>query len=396
MSRTRIVFFVVVLAAVLIVAGSFFVRWLGQQGGVVKAPAKEKLEVRIVCALPVEPWVREAAKQFNQEKHKLEGQLIEVSVIPMDGLTAMGRYEREEMNPLPTAWIPDSRYLVELVNAAYKEKLGRDVFLTDGEYRARPIAISLFAWGIYQSRAEVLQARYGELDWQAIHDAATAKGGWPELGGDPSWGYFKLVVPNPRKNAGGLAAMVAAAGEYYGKTKIDTADVTNPEFQKWLGELMGAVTDFSSLGAYSVENLALFGYSMGDGGQLLESDLLAHMAGIQTRWEDPLVIVYPKYLTWFDFPFTVWIGPETTALEKNAALEFEKYLLSPEVQQLAVKRGLRPANPEVPVTGQDSLFVRWQEQGAMTVVPRTTAMRSPDREVLMALLRWFDLNVAQR
>jgi len=396
MSRTRIVFFVVVLAAVLIVAGSFFARWLGQQEGVVTAPTKETLEVRIVCALPVEPWVREAAKQFNAEKHTLEGQPIEVSVIPMDGLTAMGRYEREEMDPLPTAWIPDSRYLVELVNAAYKEKLGRDVFLTDGEYRARPIAVSLFSWGIYSSRAEVLREKYGEIDWQAIHDAATAKGGWPELGGDPSWGYFKLVVPNPRKNVGGLAAMVAAAGEYYQKTNITTADVTDPDFQKWLGELMGAVTDFSSLGAYSVENLALFGYSMGDGGQLLESDLLSHMAGIQTRWEDPLVIVYPKYLTWFDFPFTVWMGPETTALEKNAALEFEKYLLSPEVQQKAVERGLRPANPEVPITGEGSLFVRWQEQGAMTVVPRTTAMRSPDRDVLMALLRWFDLNVAQR
>jgi hypothetical protein len=396
MSRTRIVFFVVVLAAVLIVAGSFVVRWLGQQEGVVTSPTKETLEVRIVCALPVEPWVREAAKQFNQENHKLEGQPIEVSVIPMDGLTAMGRYEREEMDPLPTAWIPDSRYLVELVNAAYKEKLGRDVFLTDGEYRARPIAVSLFSWGIYSSRADVLRDKYGEIDWQAIHDAATAKGGWPELGGEAGWGYFKLVVPNPRKNVGGLAAMVAAAGEYYQKTNISTADVTDPEFQAWLGELMGAVTDFSSLGSYSVENLALFGYSMGDGGQLLESDLLANMAGIQTRWEDPLVIVYPLYLTWFDFPFTVWMGPETTALEKNAALEFEKYLLTPEVQQLAVERGLRPANPEVPVTGQGSLFVRWQEQGAMTIVPRTTAMRSPDRDVLMALLRWFDLNVAQR
>jgi len=396
MSRTRIVFFVVVLVAVLIVAGSFLVRWLGQQGNVVTAPAKEKLEVRIVCALPVEPWVRDAAKQFNAEKHTLEGQLIEVSVIPMDGLTAMGRYEREEMDPLPTAWIPDSRYLVELVNAAYKEKLGRDVFLTDGEYRARPIAVSLFSWGIYSSRAEVLREKYGEIDWRAIHDAATAKGGWPELGGEAGWGYFKLVVSNPRKNVGGLAAMVAAAGEYYQKTNISTADVTNPEFQKWLGELMGAVTDFSSLGSYSVENLALFGYSMGDGGQLLESDLLANMAGIQTRWEDPLVIVYPQYLTWFDFPFTVWMGPETTALEKNAALEFEKYLLTPEVQQKAVEQGLRPANPEVPVTGEGSLFVRWQEQGAMTIVPRTTAMRSPDRDVLMALLRWFDLNVAQR
>ncbi len=396
MSRTRIVFFVVVLAAVLIVAGSFVVRWLGQQEGVVTAPSKETLEVRIVCALPVEPWVREAAKQFNQEKHTLEGQPIKVSVIPMDGLTAMGRYERDEMDPLPTAWIPDSRYLVELVNAAYKEKLGRDVFLTDGEYRARPIAVSLFSWGIYSSRADVLRDKYGEIDWQAIHDAATAKGGWPELGGEAGWGYFKLVVPNPRKNVGGLAAMVAAAGEYYQKTNINTADVTDLEFQEWLGELMGAVTDFSSLGSYSVENLALFGYSMGDGGQLLESDLLANMAGIQTRWEDPLVIVYPQYVTWFDFPFTVWMGPETTAMEKNAALEFEKYLLTPEVQQLAVERGLRPANPEVPVTGQDSLFVRWQEQGAMTIVPRATAMRSPDRDVLMALLRWFDLNVAQR
>ena len=52
----------------------------------------------------------------------------------------------------------------------------------------------------------------GEIDWQAIHDAAIAKGGWRELGGQPEWGYFKLVVPNPRKNVGGLLAMVAAAG----------------------------------------------------------------------------------------------------------------------------------------------------------------------------------------
>lgn len=398
MSRTRIVFIVVILLALLIVAGGLIWNRLQQAGGGIPLPPEEKgpMEVQIVCALPVEPWVQEAARRFNEEKHTLEGRPISVSITPMDGLTAMSRYEREEMNPLPTAWIPDSRYLVELVNATYKEKLGRDVFLTDGEYRARPIAVSLFVWGIYQSRARVLEEKYGEISWRVIHDAATAKGGWPDLGGKPEWGYFKLVVPNPRKNVGGLAAMVAAAGEYYEKTDADVADVTDPAFQSWLKELMGAVTDFSSLGAYTVENLALFGYSMGDGGQLLESDLLVNMEGIQTRWEDPLVIVYPKYLTWFDFPFTVWIGPETTAQEKNAALEFERYLLSPEIQELAVQKGLRPANTKVPVTGPESLFVRWQEQGAMTVVPRTMAMRSPGRDVLLALLRWFDLNIAVR
>jgi hypothetical protein len=395
MSRTRLVFVIIILLALLIVGASLLLRWLGSGESPLATP-EPGLEVRVVCALPVEPWVSEAARSFNAEKHELEGRPIQVTIIPMDGLTAMGRFEREEMDPFPTAWIPDSRDLVELVNATYKEKLGRDVFLTDGEYRARPVAVSLFAWGIYASRAEVLRQRYGSIDWQAIHDAAMTKGGWPELGGSPEWGYFKLVVPNPRKNAGGLKAMVAAAGEYYDKNSIDVADVTDPDFQNWLGELMGAVTDFSSLGAYSVENLALFGYSTGDGGQLLESDLLVNMAGIQTRWQDPLVIVYPEYLTWFDFPFTVWIGPETTAAEKNAALEFEKYLLSPEIQKKALERGLRPANPEVPLTGAGSLFERWESQGALVVVPRATAMRSPDRDVLLALLRWFDLNVTQR
>ncbi len=405
MNKTRIIFFVIIGLALLIVVTGLLViqlpKMLGQTPpGVTPTPktSHEPLDVRILAALPVEPWVSEAAKKFNAEDHRLEGRKILVVVTPMDGLTAMGYYDREEMNPLPTAWIPDSRYLVDLVNATYKTKRNRDVFLTDGEYRAKPIALSLFSWGIYASRASVLQARYDDITWQAIHDAAMAKGGWREIGGAdcaacPQWGYFKLVVPNPRKNVAGLVAMVAAAGEYYDKTSITVEDVTNPDFQAWMAELMGAVTDYSS--AYSVEDLALFGYSMGDGGQLLESDLLINMEGIQTRWSDPLVIAYPQYLTYFDFPFTVWMGPETTADEKNAALEFQKYLLSVEQQQEALKRGLRPANLQVSLESSDSLFVKWQSQGAMTLIPRATRMHSPDREVLLALLRWFDLNIGK-
>ena len=57
--------------------------------------------------------------------------------------------------------------------------------------------------------------------------------------------------------------------------------------------------------------------------------------------------------------------------------------------------GRRGQRFEVTLESADSLFVRWQDQGAMTQLPRFTRMRSPDREVLLALLRWFDLNVAQ-
>ncbi len=392
MNKTRIVFFAVVLIALAIVGISIAIQ---QTSGSIPNPTAQPISVRVVTALPIEPWVQDAATKFNAEKHTQDGRTIVVTVTPMDSVTALGKWDRGEFNPVPTVWIPDSRYLVELVNATYSQKLGRDIFLTDGEYRARPLATSLFSWGIYNSRYQVLEKKFGAVDWKAVHDAAIAKGGWPELGGQAAWGYFKLVVPNPHKNAAGLLAMVAAAGEYYDKTTITTEDVTNPKFQQWMKELMGAVTDFSSLSAYSVEDLALFGYSVGDGGQLLESDLLVNMGGIQTRWSDPLKIVYPKYLTWFDFPFTIWMGPETSATEKNAALEFEKYLLSPAVQADAAKRGLRPANTEVSISGSDSLFVKWKDQGSFVVVPRTTRMRPPDRDTLLALLRWFDLNIAK-
>lgn len=417
MNRTRTIFIGIVAAAILIVVVSLLLTSNNNNpdvGLTVERP--DAVTIRVLTALPVEPWVRSAADEFNKGDHTVDGVPIQVEIVAADGLTALGRWDRNEygaipadvrpedlsesdrqaLEDFPTAWIPDSRYLVELANASYKERLGRDVFLTDGEYRARPIAISLFAWGLYASRADVLEDKFGEINWNSIHDAAIARGGWPELGGQPGWGFFKLVVPNPSKNVGGLAAMISAAGEYYGRTDISVEDVTNPEFQAWLTELMGAVTDFSSASAYTAEDFALFGYSVGDGGQLLESDLLQNMQGNLTRWGDPLQIYYPQYITWFDFPFTVWVGPETSAIQKNAALEFQRFLLSDEQQQAALAYGLRPANPNIPVdASEDSLFVKWRDQGVQGVVPRTTAMRSPDRDVLLSLLRWFELNVGQ-
>ncbi|GAI38162.1 unnamed protein product, partial [marine sediment metagenome] len=158
MNRTRWVFFAIVGMAVTIVVVGVIV--LAPSSGDKYAPpgrdeidTNQAVEVSVVTALSVEPWIRDAASQFNQDRHILEdtGQPINVTIIPMDGLAAKSRLEREEMDPMPTAWIPDSRYLTELVNATFKERLGRDVFLTDGEYRGRPVAITLLAWGIYES-----------------------------------------------------------------------------------------------------------------------------------------------------------------------------------------------------------------------------------------------------
>ena len=75
------------------VAAFFLVPGLGggpSAGTTPVAKQGEPLKVTIAAALSVEPWVSEAAKQFNAEGHTLEGRPIQVTVIAMDGLTAMG------------------------------------------------------------------------------------------------------------------------------------------------------------------------------------------------------------------------------------------------------------------------------------------------------------------
>jgi hypothetical protein len=396
MSRTRFVFLLIVGAAViLVVIGLVVNSALNQPAGPAPTPTPAgPINVRVVAALGVQDWVAQAGEDFSASGQTLDGRSITVDVIPMDGLVALNRFDAQTMDPLPTAWIPDSRWLVELANASYKAVGGRDVFLTDGEYRARPVALSLFAWGIYQSRAEVLLDEYGEISWPTLHNAALAAGGWPDLGGEADWGYFKLLLPSPRRNIAGLGALISAAGEYYERPNIAVGDVTDKEFQQWLTELLGAVQDFSSSWGYPGESLALFGPSGGEIGQLLESDIIQHMGGAELRWGEPLRVFYPRFVTWFDYPFTVWIGPETTAAEKNAALVFMRYLLSDEMQTQAVNYGLRPAGA-VSVDAPDSPFLEWQDQGVVTVIQRATAMRSPDRDVLQTLLRWFELNIAE-
>ncbi|GIW05208.1 MAG: hypothetical protein KatS3mg060_0013 [Dehalococcoidia bacterium] len=371
------------LVGALLIAGAmavvFFVNRPAQTGPVT---------VRVVTALPAEPWVSEAARRYNATRPTIDGAPVTVEIVPMDGVSALNRWSKGDWDRVPTAWLAETRDWVGQANVAVSERIGRDVFLPGGEYRDQPVALSPEVWAIFESRYRVLNARYGSdgtVDWRDIHDAATSRN-WAALGGQPEWGRFKLVIPHPKRDPAGLAAMVAAAGAYYGKASVSTDDLKNPQFQTWLRETLDSVVDFSPFG---VENMLLFGYSNGDAGQVIESYLLTNMEGLQRRWKEPLVILYPDPITWFDFPFAIYMGPETPASEKNAALDFKRYLLSVDQQQNALRYGLRPANPDVSTNVEGSLIARWSAMGFREQVPSASRMRPASRSGLTELLNWF-------
>ena len=416
MNRARLFVVAVLSAAALFVVGTLVWRTVsGNVAGPGLAAARpDVVQIRVITALPVEKWVSKAADEFNAAGHRTGDATVEVEVIPMDGLVALGKWERNEFAALksevtleglprdgletlrdfPVAWIADSRYLVEFANASSQDRIGQDRFVSDGQYGMRPVARTLLVWGLFRSRGVPLLENLGPISWSTVHKAAAAPTGWKELGGDPAWGNFKLAVSGSGSSASELAAIVAAAGEFHGRTEVSVKDVSDPRFGAWLTELMMAATNFGSGGLSSAERVALFGYTAGDGGQFLESDLLQNMEGILSRWREPMALHYPRATTWFDFPFAIWTGPETSALQKNAALAFQEFLLSEAQQQKALEFGLRPIDPGLPIdAATGSLFERWQRLGVQEEILTTEEMNPTHREVLSVLARWRDLNI---
>lgn len=417
MIRTRVFIVTVLSGAALFVVGALAWRTIGGvEGPGLAATGPEVIRIQVIAALPVERWVQAAADEFNAGGQTTDGPTIEVDVLPMDGHVALGKWERNSFSALatdvlpeelsreefkaiqifPTAWIADGHFLLDIANASFRERLGQDRFLSDGQYRIRPLAKTLLVWGLFRSRGVPLLENLGPISWSTVHKAVVAPTGWKELGGDPSWGNFKLAGPVSLSSASGSAAIIAAAGEYFGKTEVTVEDVSDPRFGVWLTELMEAATDISDGGKSTAEGAAIFGYTAGDGGQFVESELLQNMEGIQARWQEPIILHYPEATTWFDFPFAIWVGPETSALQKNAALAFQEFLLSEAQQLKALEFGLRPVDPELPVdAAAGSLFERWQRLGVEKEVLSVEEIRPARRDVLSALARWWDLNEGQ-
>ena len=353
------------------------------------------LVIRIEAAIPAEPWLTHEAQRFSGQEHDGiagERRQVNVEIVPKDGITALAQWGSCNYSQPSTAWVAEHRDLVNLASAAAASCAGQDIFLTGGVYRDQPVATSPEVWVAFQSRADALRRKFGrDIDWEIVHTSATAKQGWEELGGQRAWGSFKLVIPPPRRDPAGIAALINAAGGYYRRPAVSAEELQNPEFRRWLKANLDTVVDFAPFGA---ENMLLYGPSAGDVGQIVESYLLTNMGDLKKRWGregEDIVVIYPDPIAWYDFPFAIYMGKikETSAAEKDAALAFKQFLLTPEAQRDALRFGLRPASPDISADADGSLIKQWESARFLVRVPASSKMRQPSRAAMQALIEWF-------
>jgi ABC-type sulfate transport system substrate-binding protein len=140
-----------------------------------------------------------------------------------------------------------------------------------------------------------------------------------------------------------------------------------------------------------MENFIRQGPSLYDVVVVYEATAIAELPRAAGRWE-PLRVFYPSVNLWSDHPMCLLDGDWITPAQRSAAGLLVDYLMSPPVQQRALKQGFRPGNLDVPVVTQDSdnPFHRYHDVGVRVEVPRVA--EAPDGAVLQALLQTFQRN----
>ncbi|MEP7289115.1 MAG: hypothetical protein ABI947_25455 [Chloroflexota bacterium] len=369
MSRSRIVFVLIIVAALAVVGASQLVNRLP----VTPTPTpRPPLQIEVAVTPLAYDWVSEQAALFNQQRTQVEGQVIEVRVTSRDGIDIWQTGGVWSSANHPVAWIPEAAFVLD-----YASEAGvRYEVLTPS------LASTSLIWGIFSDRANAIGKT---TDWDTIQPASV-KGSWKDLGGQESWGFIKAAFPLPQRSTVGYGVLLSAAASYAKNGQLSPQNVSNRDFQTWLQPVITAVPNFASLGQQPITVLASRGVSVADFALLPESDWLVYYDRINSR--QPIHFAYPAYKLTFDMPFAVWSGAETTSAERISAKQFADFLGQQAAQKRSAAFGLRPSKLDLN-SADVSLFSAATSAGIVLDTPPGTPINVPSRSSALGVLSWF-------
>jgi Bacterial extracellular solute-binding protein len=384
--RNLVIFLFFLLIAGGVVASQYIFQW--SPGSFVNP--KPPLNISVLYSAELRAWLQPATDAFNAQNKKVGDQAVQVTIETLDDGAAL----REIISGrrTPTAWIPASTIWVNLLNQQWRANHASDLLLRSGEYGTTPMALTPMVFVMFAERAAAF-TNGRAVDWNEIQQAVTNPGGWKALGGEDDWGRVKYSQTDPSTSNAGLLAATLATYSYFNKTGgLATSDLDNPDYQRWIeGLASGLVDDTPPTAQQQMDDVLRYGPSRYDIVSIYESLVVQQIKNAPGRFGTDLKVFYPRLNIWSDYPFSILVGEDSTAEEKDAALLFRNYLYSVPIQEQALGAGFRPANPDVPLLTNDANnpFNRYRDAGLEIRIPRTTIADTPAGDVLNRLMTVF-------
>lgn len=318
-------------------------------------PGGAPVVITIAYGTEKEQWLRDAAVRFSATSPRVGGRPVQI-VLEGKGSreivadVAQGNYQ-------PTVVSPASSVQIERLRAAWAATRGGAI-LGDGADAPRPLVITPLVLLAWQSRsAPIERAAAGNL-WQDLQ---------PVLASDK----IKFGHTNPETSNSGAQTLLLLADGYSGGA-LGMAQAQDPGFREWLAGVEHAVPALEDSTGNLMTDMLRFGPSKYDVVAVYENLAIEAMSAPAAQNYGGLRAFYPPVTILSDHPYAILSAPWVSPEQRQAAEQFRDFLLSREIQQLALDTyGFRPASPQIQINPGDpaSPFGRYASSGIQIDLP---------------------------
>ena len=358
----------------------------GSNSSIVGGPGGT-LTLNFTYSTEKQAWIEQAISDFNKSNTQVGNQLIQIQGDPRGSVDAKNRILSGELKP--AAWSPASDLELNQLTNAWKKKYGNhDIVYTSGDMGAQTLVLSPLVFAAWKDRSALLKAKYGTIDWPAVHSALLLPN-WGSIGGQASWGPVKFGQTRPDSSNSGLLSIALLAYSFYNISRgLSVAQIQNADFLKYFAEVEANVQKFGlSSGTYLEKEVIVQGPSQYDIVTTYENLVLTLQKEAQTRQPgQPLIPSYPSLNIVSNHPFAILTN--TSQDMQMAAKKFRDFLLDVPQQRKALLSGFRPTNPNItlsdPISGNPFTDTSFGFQVPSQLPPQVQA---PNGEVIDELLK---------
>jgi Ca-activated chloride channel family protein len=373
MNRARVVFWVVVLVAVLVVGVGLVAQTIGrisQGSGTPPAPSATPLPagavvIEVQSSNTKEDWMNQVIDSFHAEGHTVNGKPIIVEVVHVGSGSSMDDILAGKAKPV--VWSPGSNPWVAAINQSWKDRTGR-LLVKDPCPATLDLPLAVAMW---RPMAQALGWPDAAIGWNDLAALSTNPEGWAAYG-HPEWGQFKFGHPHPEQSNSGLLSLIAEVYAAAGKTEgLTVDDVKSQPVVDSVRAVEQHVFHYGKKDTDLLDRMTQRGPEYLHAVTSYESNVVKWNRDYADELQFPLVAIYPADGTfWAENPYCIldaeWVSQE----QAEAAAIFRDYLLSPAQQAKAMDWGLRPAGSAVALQAPIDL-----EHGA---VPSVTVDKVPN------------------
>ena len=300
------------------------------------APPSEKvIELTMIYSSEKQGWIEEIAPKFlkwwEENIHEYDIKIIFKPLGSKESLIDIitGSIQPVIWSPASNIWVPIANYLWQ------KEYPTSEPLIKDGDWNSSvytPIVIA--TW-------ENFAKEYNITGFRSLYKLALE---------NPSVLKYAHTDPN-LSNSGFMAILlqlVAATGKPM--KNITLAMLKNESVKEWFRTLESTAVYYGSSTGFLVRHTVEMGPDSLNVMVVYENLVIEqNLAGEPlARWGQKLIAIYPEEGTILnDHPFVILNAPWVSELQRWAARKFIEYVLTEDIQRLAMKHGFRPINLNV-------------------------------------------------